>query len=274
MLLQDFLPNPALQEYVRLYRLVRFLFFDSNIIPFKPYPPRPEHCLSFYPHDTETIEYVNQPAKISKIRSALVGQHSVVTNRHVGKDFIVIQVIFQPGALFRLTGIPAYELTNTYLDAEAIFAKDIREVNERLNSVDDHIEMIQIIETFICQLIAKTKKEYHSVDRIGNLMLQNVENTSLDWLAKESCLSSKQFERKFNERLGINPKYFARIVKFDKAFRMKNRYPNLDWLSIAIDCGYYDYQHLAKSYKEFTGHSPSAFHHLDTPEHNFGLSET
>ncbi len=274
MLLQDFPPSPALMEYVRLYRLVRFLFSASDSIPFKPYPPRPEHCLSFYPRDTETIEYPNQPTKINNIRSALIGQHSVVTNRHVGKDFLVIQVIFQPGALFRLTGIPAYELTNAYLDAETIFAKDIREVNARLNSIDNYIDMIKIVETFLYQLIAKNKKEYHAVDRIGNLMLQNVENTSLDWLAKESCLSSKQFERKFNERMGINPKYFARIVKFDKAFRMKNRYPNLDWLSIAIDCGYCDYQHLAKSYKEFTGHSPSAFHRLGTPEENFGWSET
>jgi AraC-like DNA-binding protein len=273
MLLQDFAPNPALTEYIRFYRLVRFFFSDSDIIPFKPYPPRPEHCLTFYPRDTETIEYLNHPTKISNIRSALVGQHSIVTNHHISKDFLVIQVIFQPGALFRLTGIPSDELTNTSLDAEAIFAKDIREVNARLNSIDNHLEMIQIIETFIHQLITKNKKDYHAVDRIGNLMLQNVENTSLDWLAKESCLSTKQFERKFNERLGINPKYFARIVRFDKAVRMRNRYPNLDWLSIAIDCGYYDYQHLAKAYKEFTGHSPIAFHYLDTPEKKFGLSD-
>lgn len=274
MLLQDFAPNPALVEYIRLYRVARFLFSDSDIIPFKPYPPRPEHCLSFYPRDTETIEYPNQPTKISNIRSALIGQHSVVTNRYIDKDFLVIQVIFQPGALFRLTGIPSSEFTNAYLDAEAIFSKEIRAVNARLNSIDNHIEMIQIIEAFLYQLIAQAKKDFHAVDSIGNLMLQNLECTSLDWLAKESCLGVKQFERKFNERLGINPKYFARIVKFDKAFRMRNRYPNLDWLSIAIDCGYYDYQHLAKSYKEFTGHSPSAFHHLGTPEQNCGLSET
>ena len=106
-------------------------------------------------------------------------------------------------------------------------------------------------------------------------MLENVNQYSLDWLAKEACLSAKQFERNFNDRIGINPKYFARIIRFDKVFRMKNAFPNKDWLSIALDCGYYDYQHLVRDYKEFTGMTPANFYMQDTqsPERKFGIVE-
>jgi transcriptional regulator GlxA family with amidase domain len=98
---------------------------------------------------------------------------------------------------------------------------------------------------------------------------------SLDWLASESCLSQRQFIRKFEERTGISAKTFQRIIRFDKAFRMKNSLPHLDWLSIALRCNYHDYQHLAKEFKEFTQLNPPAFYDLEktSPERSFGLVE-
>ena len=56
---------------------------------------------------------------------------------------------------------------------------------------------------------------------------------------------------------------------------MKNIFPDMDWLRIAIECNFHDYQHLAKNYKEFTGLPPAAFHEVEnkSPERNFGLAE-
>lgn len=72
--------------------------------------------------------------------------------------------------------------------------------------------------------------------------------------------------------MGVSPKLYARIIRFDQAFRMRNRYPQLDWLSIAIYCGYHDYQHLVKDYKDFTGCTPNEFYALEqlAPERFFG----
>jgi transcriptional regulator GlxA family with amidase domain len=76
--------------------------------------------------------------------------------------------------------------------------------------------------------------------------------------------------------MGVSPRYFSKVVRFENAFRMKNKEPHLDWLSIAIKCGYYDYQHLVKDYKELTNQTPTNFHLLDnrSPERNFGESDT
>lgn len=90
----------------------------------------------------------------------------------------------------------------------------------------------------------------------------------------EHCLSLRQYERKFVERMGVSPRYFSKVTRFENAFRMKNKEPHLDWLSIAIRCGYHDYQHLVKSYKEFTNQTPTHFHLLDTPERKFGETDT
>ena len=67
----------------------------------------------------------------------------------------------------------------------------------------------------------------------------------------------------------------GRIVRFGNAFRMKNAQLNLDWLSVALSCGYYDYQHLVRDFKEFTNLAPTGLFETDTkaPERLFGVVE-
>lgn len=84
---------------------------------------------------------------------------------------MVLQVVFQPGALFRLTGLPVHELTDTFVDAEAVFSSELQRVNERLNSTDDSGEMLAIMEGFLHQLIQKNRSDYLPIDRISHLML-------------------------------------------------------------------------------------------------------
>ena len=68
---------------------------------------------------------------------------------------------------------------------------------------------------------------------------------------------------------------YARIIRFNKAFNIKNRYPGWDWLRIAIECGYHDYQHLVRDYKDFTGVGPADFHLIEnkSPERILGLAD-
>ena len=273
MLLKDFLPHQGLQEYVKCYRIAHFSFEKGVTPPSKHYTPRPENCLAFYPHDTERVEYADGKKKISHLPIALVGQHMTVTNRFIGTHFLVIQIIFQPGALYRLTGIPLVELNNEYLEADRVFAKDIQFVNEQFHYAKNYTDMVTIANQFVTKLVKKVVKDKHPIDEVSKLMLYKDAAVSLDWLARESCLSVKQFERNFKDRTGVNPKLFSRLIRFDNAFRTKNAQPDLDWLSVAIDCNYYDYQHLVRDYKDFTGFSPKQFHQLDTPEGALGMKE-
>lgn len=276
MVLSEFQPSPRLAEYVRVYRIVQFMFEHPENIPFKSYPPRPEHCLSFYPRDTEKVQYTDSGKWHINLKSVLFGQQQEVTNRYVGKDFLVFQVVFRPGALYRLTGIPSHEITNQSLDAETVFPSYIKEVNEQLFHSTDFKNMIQVVENFLTQVGAKQQKESHRLDHVSNQVLTMKESVSVDWMAKESYLSNRQLERKFLDRMGVTPKYFSRLVRFENAFRMKNQFPEKDWLTIAIHCGYHDYQHLVKEYQEFTGKTPTAFHLLDSegPERQFGVADT
>jgi AraC-like DNA-binding protein len=75
-----------------------------------------------------------------------------------------------------------------------------------------------------------------------------------------ACLSLRQFERNFRIRVGISPKLFIRIVRFEYAMKIKNSYPDKSWSEIALECGYTDSSHLLKEFKEFAEFPPSQFY--------------
>jgi AraC-like DNA-binding protein len=275
MILKDLAPHLSLTEFVRCYRIVHFDFVNATAPIHKAYAPRPETCLHFFLRERELVQMGNDPKKDHKFPVVLAGQQTSVINRYLkGKNFITFNIVFQPTALFRLTGISSFELTDKYFDAELIFSKDIRIMLEQLQAATSYDRMTTIADRFLKSLVSKTRRDAHRLDTVSKLMITSGGNGSLDWLADESCLSTKQFTRKFYERAGVNPKTYLKIVRFTKAYNIRNAYPDRDWSQIAFDCGYFDYQHLAKDYKEFTKHSPNDFHLIESnsPERRLGLT--
>jgi AraC-like DNA-binding protein len=276
------LPNPAIRDYVKLLQIVGCTFPSTMVdLPVKIYWPRAENCLSFFPKAPEKIEYGFDGNIIKTTTSRIHGQHTIATNRYSAREFLVFQVQFQPGALARLTGLSLKELANDIIDAEAVFSKEINTVNERLSYTNHYTEMIPIVEDFILLLISKQSKNRYKnnvlpIDHANQFILNNKGMVSLDWLAKETCLSPRQFYRQFVERHGVSPKLYARIVRFENALKYKHTSPNTDWVTIAYELGYHDYQHLVRDFKEFTTLTPNAFLIAEGkgPERTFGVIET
>jgi transcriptional regulator GlxA family with amidase domain len=72
-------------------------------------------------------------------------------------------------------------------------------------------------------------------------------------------LSMRQFERRFSEQVGVSPKLYARVVRFNAALEAKMNAPRRLWTDIAHDLGYYDQMHLVRDFEDFTCENPTAF---------------
>ena len=276
MLLKDFLPPVDLRQYVQSYRIARFVFDKNQPLPFKAFAPRPENCLMFFLKESESIQFLGCNKKIVCPKIEMLGQQMGVINRFPGRDFLNFQIVFQPTVFYKLLKIPATHLAGVSLDAEAVFPKEIGNLYERLQDADeDYTLMISLANDFIINLIKKTAQKSDSIDKVSQLILESGGNVSLDWLANAACLSIKQFRRNFVAQVGLNPQHYSRIVRFMKAHGLNSRNPNFDWLNVALQAGYYDYQHLAKDYLEFTQQTPIGFHLLEghAPERLLGISD-
>lgn len=276
MVLQEYSPHPALKEYIRTYRLVHFSFDGMGDLPFKLYPPRPEHCLTFYAQDKEQVIYKESGTATGNMGAVLFGQQTEVTQRFVGRQFLLIQVVFTPGALYRMTGIPSTEITNQYIDAETVFSSSIKYVNEQINHCKNYLQMIAVVDRFLLHQLRKKSGDAHGIDQATVMVFRMDDVPTVDQLARLSCQSVRQFERSFKARMGVSPKYYLKVFRFENAFRMKNQFPEKDWLSIALHCGYHDYQHLRRDYESLTGYTPREFHEagLNGPERVFGEADT
>lgn len=258
MIVSELLPCVVLRPYIRNYLLVHLddLPDDYRV---KPYPTRIEQALVFFArgHIKSYDPLTNITTRIAP--NALFGQHVSRLNFHTftEPDFLMLMVIFQPGAMHRLLGFSSNELTQKFCDAEEIFNTELRSVNDQIANARTYSTMIDRAEDYLLRKLRTVNIDAHAIDRIGELLLNNPTPFSLDWLANQANLSPRQFERKFSERMGIGPKLYSRISRFYQAFDYKEKHPNLDWLTVAVEFGYTDYNHLAKDFKQFTHVTPN-----------------
>jgi AraC-like DNA-binding protein len=193
-------------------------------------------------------------------RSVVSGQFTERINRYVSfPEFLMISVDLKPGALHRLTNIPFHEFTNKFIDAETVFPSTLSRLNDRLSGQNNYEEMILTIEQFFLDLVTRSKKEIIVLDQLFLQIIKDPSGLKLDMLAKQAYLSPRQLERKFEERIGVSPKTFQRVARFNLSYWMRLQNPHLDLFTIAIYCGYNDYQHMSKDFKEFASSSPNKF---------------
>jgi AraC-like DNA-binding protein len=75
-------------------------------------------------------------------------------------------------------------------------------------------------------------------------------------LARELGLSIRQLERRFLAAVGLSPKLFCRIQRFNNVFQVLGQ-PSCNWVETAVACGYYDQAHLIRDCKDLSGNTPA-----------------
>lgn len=203
------------------------------------------------------VEYLGRNKKEKQSSSILVGPQTERLTLTMGYHHLVVKVGFQPGGLYRLLGIPMQELLRTEaFDASELLGNEINDINEQLREVASFAQMKMIVERYLLKKIKKVKPQLH-IDFVLPLLIKEGRLMNIDYLATTACLSNRQFERVFKDRIGLSPKFYSRLVRFANAWILKEASPTLSWTKIAHHCGYFDQIHFIRDFKEFTGTNPS-----------------
>ena len=258
MFLQFYKPTPELTPHVQAIMVFRDqTLADVSIL--KPFPPAAEQTLYFYPGNPVRNHVITQDKEAKIPFSTIVGPQTTRVNLSIQGDHLVIAVFFQPGGLQRLLGapIPLVFEANHVLDSSLIWPREMREIHNQLVEAKHYPQMIGSVEGFLLQQYRRLNPVIHRFDGVFERLLDVSHPVSIDYLADQSCLSPRQFERRFRERIGMSPKLFARISRFSQAFRLKDRHPQLSWLDVTLQCNYYDFQHLVRDFREFADTTPT-----------------
>jgi AraC-like DNA-binding protein len=111
---------------------------------------------------------------------------------------------------------------------------------------------------FLLAQVARRNKP-DAVAAMAKRFLQEPGALRIDEAAASADLSIRQFDRKFREQVGITPKLYGRIVRFQAALAAKLSGDECTWTAIAHEFGYYDQMHMVRDFHEFSGESPAQY---------------
>jgi AraC-like DNA-binding protein len=73
------------------------------------------------------------------------------------------------------------------------------------------------------------------------------------------ALSPKRFIERFKADVGITPKRYCRLLRFQQAVGRAHAAREVDWAEVALACGYFDQPHCIHDFREFSGLTPTAY---------------
>lgn len=258
MFLRVYSPCLALRPFVREYTVMHVEIESTNGIITKPFPASPDQSLYFYARDPVISRKGVEASLLTNSPSIIVGPQVTRVNLELHPNHLTVAVVFRPGGLHALLGqLPMTELFDCSIDSSLIWPTEIRELNEQLAATSNYDLMAALVEGFLVRQYARQSLSQQPFDKVIHTMVQSPQLYSIDQLADMACLSGRQFRRKFYEKMGLSPKTFARIVRFSKAFRLKEKNPKLDWLDVVTIAGYHDFRHLVRDFKEFADATPT-----------------
>lgn len=257
------IPNSLLKEYVLFLGIREFDCVEPGF--FKPMHAQNEIHMMFM-INCKIHDFINVPSNpkkviVKKTFTPDIGFSGILTSLkgsiHFKGHVQLLVIHFKPTGFFRLFGLPPVEITNCLGDADGLISKEILQLHEELHEARNTMEMFQLTERYLMANLNKIKIKGHELKKATDFMLCQPEKYSIEELAYHSNMSLKTFERKFLQQVGLSPKLFARIRRFNQALDLKTYQPQLTWMDICYQTGYYDPMHMVKDFKLFAEMTPS-----------------
>jgi len=175
----------------------------------------------------------------------------------------LIGIRFHPGGTRCLLDVPAHELTNRVVELAAVSSRLERDLVSILENDSDVVAKISALELLLIQRAISCRREFLLIDLAAEIVGRGG-RMSIDDLAATAGVSGRQLERRFRTEVGISPKLFCRILRFQEVFRAIDR-DYQKWAEVAVDCGYYDQAHLIRDFQQFAAQTPAVLLAESTP---------
>jgi len=204
-----------------------------------------------YIYDNETLA-LRQTCKkvwISGLRQAFI----TISALH---DSSMLVVRFRPGRAYPLLHLPLDRLQHQVLDAEAVLGGSVSALREQLLNAPTPAEKFERTERYFLERLKKNIPIHPAIGFSVPHILGNLQQLSIDYLSRKSGYSHKHLISLFDKYVGVSPKDFVRVMRFQKVVSDIGNRREVDWQRVVYECGYYDQAHFIKDFKGFSGFSP------------------
>lgn len=164
-------------------------------------------------------------------------------------------IVIRPGGFAGLFRERADLFFERSIGLEAVWA--CAGLTARLAEVPTPREKLKTLEVFLIGLLHHGTRRPELVDQARHLLREK--GLSVGECAKSIGVSERRLSQVFREHVGIAPKMWCRIRRFQAAVRALHKGVDVCWVELALACGYYDQSHFANDFRAFSGIDPTTY---------------
>lgn len=265
------------EAYIPPFPLKQFI---ESFVYYKDY--NPTHTVDRFLPDgnvyvvidlTDYPKFIYDNYTLKEIQSCKNVWFSGIRNKYItipsGRDSEMFIINFHKGKAYPFVEMPMNELTDYVVGGELVMPGEILNMREELLNRPGIHEKFAYAETYLLKVFSKKLTDNPFVSYSVNAILQSPHQLTINKLAGKVGYSQKHFIKIFREHVGVTPKNFLKIMRFQKAIQEIEAAKAINWAGIAYESGYYDQAHFINDFKQFSGFTPAQFRQMNSEFTNY-----
>lgn len=171
----------------------------------------------------------------------------------------VVGIQFHPGGTFPFFRVPAGEMANRLLALELLWRGAAQEIREQLLAAPSVDALFALLERSLMARLARPLELHPAIELERGHICRAPHIATVSGVMKRIGLSQRRFIQLFQDQVGLTPKAFCRVRRFQRVLRTVHRHNSVDWAQVALDGGYYDQSHFIHDFRSFAGLTPAAY---------------
>lgn len=222
-------------------------------------------------HDTTQYLYDNQTLKEIQACNHVwaSGLRTEPITIPSGNGAAMMVISFKKGMAAPFFPFPMEEIRDSVIDADLIWGLEFGELREILLAEKDVDVRFRLVEQFLLSRFSSKMELNPCVAFAVGEMIERPDVLNIKRMNERIGYSQKHFTSMFRKQIGVTPKAYLKIMRFQKAVRAIDESANVDWGSIANECGFYDQAHFIHDFKHFSGFTPEEYSKIHTLYQNY-----
>jgi AraC-like DNA-binding protein len=173
----------------------------------------------------------------------------------------LLGIVFQPGGTLPFFPANTHLFSNRETSLEDIWGRTAESLRDDLREAASPEKKFVTLESALLHRLSRSKSQHRSpvIDFALNHLHRSPGATTIAELTRQIGLSPRHLSQLFREQVGVSPKLYCRIQRFQQAVQHLHRGADVRWAELALTCGYYDQSHFANDFRAFSGLSPTTY---------------
>lgn len=171
----------------------------------------------------------------------------------------MVGVLFRPAGAAAFLGAPAAEFREKEVSLELVWGAPARRLREQLQQARDAETRFSLVETALAARLSDRAEVHPAVQHALQRLYTDAHVLLVSKISHETGWSRRRIAQLFGEQVGLPPKVYCRIVRFQRVVQDSSEGRPLDWATVAAAGGYSDQAHLSREFREFSGLTPTEF---------------